>query len=127
MSDKNIQRILFTVFTVFFFLNLSGQLVELPFHLNFNIDYRRVGKQFINDANTKEYKQYQLVHAKLKYEYKDPDRIFGFKIYTEVKNIFDLKHASMILVNAPSFGGRAPRYYYPGLPRMIFFGVSVEV
>ncbi len=43
-----------------------------------------------------------------------------------VNNLFDAKYAGMILVNAPSFGGSEPRYYYPGLPRNFYFSLSVS-
>ena len=31
----------------------------------------------------------------------------------------------MVLVNAGSFGGRAPRYYYPGAPRNYYGGIRL--
>jgi len=41
-----------------------------------------------------------------------------------INNLFDAKYAGMILVNAPSFGGNEPRYYYPGLPRHYYFSLT---
>jgi len=51
---------------------------------------------------------------------------FNLDIYGGIQNLFDVKYASMILVNAPSFGGRPPRYYYPGLPVNYYAGVSAS-
>ena len=33
----------------------------------------------------------------------------------------------MILINAPAFGGRPPRYYYPGTPRYYYLGIALEL
>jgi iron complex outermembrane receptor protein len=51
---------------------------------------------------------------------------FDLDVYGGIQNLFDVKYASMILVNAPSFGGRPPRYYYPGLPINYYAGLSVS-
>lgn len=37
-------------------------------------------------------------------------------LVAEIENLFDINYSSMVAVNASSFGGNAPRYYYPGLP-----------
>ena len=42
-----------------------------------------------------------------------------------INNIMNEKYASMILINASSFGGRPPRYYYPGLSRHFYFGIRL--
>jgi iron complex outermembrane receptor protein len=47
-------------------------------------------------------------------------------LYFGINNLFDTTYASMILINAGSFGGSQPRYYYPGLPRNIFGGVKIN-
>jgi len=47
-------------------------------------------------------------------------------VYAGIHNVTDANYASMILINAPSFGGEPPRYYYPGVPRNYFGGVSVS-
>jgi iron complex outermembrane recepter protein len=43
-----------------------------------------------------------------------------------VNNLFDEHYASMILINAPSFAGRDPRYYYPALPRNLALSVRLR-
>ena len=45
------------------------------------------------------------------------------KFYGGIRNLFDAHYASMILINAPSFGGQPPRYYYPGTPRYFYLGL----
>ena len=51
---------------------------------------------------------------------------FLLELYGGINNAFDEKYASMILINAGSFGGRAPRYFYPGLPRNYYGGISLK-
>ena len=51
----------------------------------------------------------------------------NLNIITGVKNLFDEKYASMILINAKGFGGKKPRYYYPGLPRNYFISLNIKV
>lgn len=46
--------------------------------------------------------------------------------YVAVQNALDEQYASMILINATGFGGAAPRYYYPGLPRNFYAGIRLE-
>ncbi|HKK74525.1 MAG TPA: TonB-dependent receptor [Saprospiraceae bacterium] len=56
---------------------------------------------------------------KMLFDFLNIDAYFG------VNNISDEKYASMILINAASFGGSAPRYYYPGRPRNIYGGLRL--
>jgi len=51
---------------------------------------------------------------------------FRFDVFCIVNNIFDEKYASQILINASSFGGNEPRYYYPGLPRNYYLGGGIK-
>jgi iron complex outermembrane receptor protein len=84
------------------------------------------GAQWMNDNNDEKYEAYQLLHLQLQWNINPVSIPFGFKIYGGIRNIFDRHFASMILVNAPSFGGRAPRYYYPGMPRYFFLGLRIN-
>jgi iron complex outermembrane receptor protein len=53
-------------------------------------------------------------------QYQGNKGAFTMELKAGVQNIFDVHYASMLAVNAPSFGGRAPRYYYPGNPRNFY-------
>ncbi|TVR39246.1 MAG: TonB-dependent receptor [Bacteroidia bacterium] len=77
---------------------------------------RHVGRMAMNDANTRFYGSYALFDIRVGYRIAEASR-WATDISLMAENIFDRHHASMILVNAPSFGGSQPRYYYPGLPR----------
>lgn len=83
------------------------------------------GNQYMNDANTEVYDGHLLANARVSYRI-DPKKLpFGIRFSGGINNLLNTSYASMILVNAPSFGGNAPRYYYPGLPRNVFVGVSI--
>ena len=84
------------------------------------------GKQFLNDSNSALFNGYSV--SNLKFLYKT-----GFwqglnaNVYFAINNIFNEKYASMILVNAPSFGFAKPRYYYPAMPLNMQFGVNLRL
>jgi iron complex outermembrane receptor protein len=81
------------------------------------------GRQWMNDANTLDYGGHFLVHTFLIWKFSPPWLPFGMELTGGVKNIFNADFASMILVNAPSFGANPPRYYYPGWPRQFHAGI----
>lgn len=90
-----------------------------------NLNYRFSGSQYMNDSNTEMYEGFQVLSGKVGWIYNSGKR-YLMDIYFGVENIFDKKYASMILINAPPFGGAAPRYYYPGLPRYFYGGVKIS-
>lgn len=90
----------------------------------FNIKNQYTGKQYLDDGNTGSYSSYHLVYLKAGYK-KKMKGYQSIAFYVGINNAFDEKYASMILVNAPSFGAAAPRYYYPGKPRYYFGGISL--
>jgi iron complex outermembrane receptor protein len=93
--------------------------------LKASIHYLYTGSQWMNDANTQLYPGYQLVHFQFTWIL-EPERLpLTLEFYGGIRNLFDQHYATMILVNAPSFGGSAPRYYYPGLPREFYVGLRM--
>ncbi len=85
-------------------------------HLSAVAEWTHTGNQYLNDANTVKYDGHDLFHLKGSYSIKSGTR-WSWKLQAGIHNLLDAHYASMVLVNAPSFGGRAPRYYYPGMPR----------
>ncbi|MFA6401366.1 MAG: TonB-dependent receptor [Salinivirgaceae bacterium] len=77
------------------------------------------GSQYLNDANSEQYPSYFLSHMKMGYRTKTT-KLVDYGISAGIKNVFNQQYASMLLVNAPSPGGSAPRYYYPGEPRSFY-------
>ena len=111
---------------------IPAQVVNARFNssymdrLEWNIGSVYSGMQFMNDANTQTYKGHFLFNTRISYLLKLERTPFNVLLNGGINNLFNTSHASMILVNAPSFGGSAPRYYYPGLPRYAFIGFSLE-
>ncbi|MFT3739306.1 MAG: TonB-dependent receptor [Breznakibacter sp.] len=89
------------------------------------VDVSGWGKQWFNDANSVHANQWITANTKV-------CKQVGLKrmsitLHLGVQNIFDQKYASMILVNAPSFSGSLPRYYYPAMPRYASGGLMVSL
>lgn len=93
--------------------------------LYFYSDYSYVGEIPLNDQNSAFSEAYGVLHAKGGYK-TEIGQHFTIDISFGVNNITDEKYASMVLVNAVGFGGAAPRYYYPGLPRNYYGSVMVS-
>ena len=89
------------------------------------ISFQNIGKIPINDANelfTDAYSVIDFSLSKIIYL-----KNFDINISTGVKNLFNKKYASGIVINARGFGGRDPRYYYPGLPRNYFISLNLSI
>lgn len=88
--------------------------------------WRYVGSMVMNDANSRHTQSYHTTDITAGYT----STLFGqvhFDLFFQIRNLLDKKYASMILVNAPSFGGAQPRYYYPGLPRHFAVGLKAAL
>ena len=81
-----------------------------------NLNLMYVDEMPMRDDNSIFSEAYTVSSMKIGYQ-----RSFGkhwaMDLSLGINNLFDEKYASMISINAGSFGGNAPRYYYPGLPR----------
>lgn len=91
-----------------------------------NIVYRFVDAMPLRDDNSIYSDAYQLVDLKLGYKYLFASR-WSLEAFVGINNIFNEKYASMLLINAGSFGNNAPRYYYPGLPRNFYAGIKISL
>ncbi len=89
-----------------------------------NINFLYVSSMPMRDDNSSYSDAYSLLNLKFGYQ-KQVSNLFSFKVFGGINNLWDESYASMILVNASSFGGRAPRYYYPGLPRHYYGGFGL--
>ena len=86
---------------------------------------QNVGKIPMNDSNELFSDAYSVINFKI-------SKLFSFKnfdmnISSGINNLFDKKYASGIVINARGFGGREPRYYYPGLPRNYFISLTFSL
>ncbi|MEP1094563.1 MAG: TonB-dependent receptor, partial [Cyclobacteriaceae bacterium] len=100
---------------------------DLRYEVNWfftGINYQFVDQIPITDDNSVFSDNYQLVNL-----HAGTDLSFGEKLSVDVvvrlNNVLDEKYASMLSINANSFGGNEPRYYYPGLP--LNFQTSVSI
>jgi len=101
---------------------LSGQLGPV----GIDLQYRYTGRQWMDDRNEELYGGYHLVHLRMDWTIELPGSPLEIDVNGGIRNLFNTRYASMILVNAPSFGGSPPRPYYPGLPRQFFGGVAIR-
>ncbi|MEL6942268.1 MAG: TonB-dependent receptor, partial [Bacteroidota bacterium] len=89
-----------------------------------NINYQFVDAMPLRDDNSVYSEAYNLVNLKLGYRL-GLGKSWQVDFSGGINNIFNEQYASMILINAGSFGGRAPRYYYPGLPINFYGGINI--
>ena len=94
----------------------------------FSLVYKHIftGQQWMDDSNDKLYGAYNLDHLQLGWSAGLAAGI-RLRFYGGIRNILNTQYASMILINAPAFGGRPPRYYYPGTPRYYYLGIALEL
>lgn len=89
------------------------------------LEARVMGRQYLTDDNSLSYPAHFVVNAGIS------RAIFlgrlSLRMYLGVKNILDARYPSMVLVNAPAFGGSAPRYYYPAAARNFFIGLVADL
>ncbi|MDX1667670.1 MAG: TonB-dependent receptor, partial [Saprospiraceae bacterium] len=101
----------------------GGLDLQLDNGLYGHLTYRFVDALPITDDNTVFSDAYQLMRLKVGY-----NRAVGkwrVDAHLGIDNLWDEKYSSMFQINAAGFGGSAPRYYYPGLPRNYFGGIKL--
>ncbi len=94
--------------------------------LGISLHYQFFGKQWMDDLNSELYEGHQLLHLQASWKIGFKNSPFHVQLNGGIRNILNSRYASMILVNAPSFGGNAARYYYPGNPRQFHLGASLH-
>jgi len=90
-----------------------------------NFNFQWVDEIPITDDNSIFSNSYSLVNLKIGYKTMLGTKL-TFNLFGGINNLFDEKYASMLLINASSFGGASPRYFYPGLPRNYYSGLSIK-
>jgi len=105
--------------------NLDLQTIFLK-RFQLNAIYTYTGQQFMNDENSKRTNAWQTINLRAGYTVQISGK-YQIQCVASINNLFDEKYASMILINAPSFSGRPPRYYYPALPRNFLFTVKMRL
>ncbi len=134
--SSTFSRNLFTDFTddgnVFDGNELPGipeQSIQLQFAWNptpvieMFANFQYFSDQYLNDLNSLSYPAYFIADFKVSAQFAI-GRQGHLNLYAGVNNLSDTRYASMLVVNAIAFGNSEPRYYYPGLPRNIYFGLQ---
>lgn len=108
-----------------------------PHHLNVGLDYEHRGGIYgnvnfkylsafpIRDDNSIYSEPYSLLNTKIGWR-SGTGRHWQWDIFGGLNNVLNTDYASSVLINAGSFGGNAPRYYYPGLPLHWFAGAELS-
>jgi iron complex outermembrane receptor protein len=104
--------------------NLGVELDAAIKDFTVSVEHKYFDEQYLNDANTKHYSAYHKTNFKVSYTIKHKKT--NWKVYAGADNLFNTHYASMVLINAQSFGTSLPRYYYPGLPFNMYGGVKVK-
>ena len=94
-------------------------------NISLNLWHRYTGKMPVNDGNTSYSDAYGITNMEVKYAGKFNK--LKLELKGGIQNIFDIRYASMLAVNAPAFGNSLPRYYYPGNPRNYFVSVLIGI
>jgi iron complex outermembrane recepter protein len=89
------------------------------------LNSRTVGRMPMNDANSLQYPGYRVTNVTLGYNNRISQNLLA-DAYLVAGNVFNAHYASMILVNAPTFGNNPPRYYYPGHPLNFSAGIRLS-
>ncbi|MFV0593025.1 MAG: TonB-dependent receptor domain-containing protein [Draconibacterium sp.] len=103
-------------------MSASAQLNPVK-NISMNVWHQYNGEMPVNDANSEFSKAFGVTGLELKYLGKTGRLKLGIK--GGIQNVFDIHYASMLAVNAPSFNGVPPRYYYPGEPRNYYVTVLI--
>ncbi|WP_299118149.1 TonB-dependent receptor domain-containing protein [uncultured Winogradskyella sp.] len=90
-----------------------------------NINFQHVGRQPITDSNSLYSNSYNLTNIKVGFQ-KSFSKKLTLNIFYGLDNIFDEDYASQILINARSFAGSQPRYFYPGNPVNYYTGLNIN-
>ena len=89
------------------------------------LNYQYIGAMPIRDDNSVYSDSHQLVNLKAGYRTSIGSR-FQMDAFMGLNNVFNEKYASMLQINAGSFGNNAPRYYYPGEPLNYYAGLNLK-
>ncbi|MGB5170871.1 MAG: TonB-dependent receptor [Eudoraea sp.] len=101
-----------------------GLRLELFEYFYWNTTYQYVDGIPLTDANTLYSEPYNLLNTRMGYKKAISDHL-SFSIDFGINNIFNINYAQSVLINANSFGGAEPRYYYPGNDRNYYSSLGL--
>lgn len=90
-----------------------------------NLTHQFVDEIPLTDANSLNSEAYNIINLKVGYKTEiNPNLLLGLDF--GLNNIADTKYAQSVLINASSFGGSAPRYFYPGNDRNYYGSLKLS-
>lgn len=101
-----------------------GYQAEFWKQIGFQLHYLMIGRIPLRDDNSIYSSKYGLLNTSIQYK-KNWGKIY-LKVLAAANNVTDEHYSSMVLINASSFGSRAPRYYYPGTPINFSFKLKLS-
>ena len=90
-----------------------------------NVNYQFVDEIPITDANTLSSNAFSLFNTKIGYSTIIKNKL-TLGLNFGINNLLNEKYARSVLINAVGFGGREPRYFYPGDNRNFYGGFSIN-
>lgn len=103
----------------------TGIDIDTDFGLYGSVNFQYVGPIPITDSNSLFSDSYNLTNIKVGYRLPILKKL-ALNTFLGVDNVFDEVYASQILINARGFGGKAPRYFYPGNPINYYIGIHLN-
>lgn len=104
---------------------VSGLQTNFGNGLYWNTTYQFVDKISLRDEETLFSDSFSVINTRLGYK---TELLTGLILGLDfgVNNITNTKYAQSVLINASSFGGREPRYFYPGNDRNYFGSIKLN-
>ncbi|MDB4291990.1 TonB-dependent receptor [Maribacter sp.] len=91
----------------------GGLQINLFNDFYWNTTFQHVGAIPLTDANSLSSDAFNVMHTRMGYHKKLSSKfVLGLDI--GLNNLFDSVYAQSVLINTQGFGGREPRYFYPG-------------
>ncbi len=94
-------------------------------NITFTVNHQYVDEIPLTDANTLNSDSFNVFGLQLRYK-NSFSKKFNLGINFGLNNIFDTNYAQSVLINASSFGGAAPRYFYPGDGRNYYSSIRLN-
>ena len=89
-----------------------------------NTTHQYVGEIPLTDANSISSDAFNVFNSRFGYYSKLSEK-FSIGFDAGINNLLDATYAQSVLINAPSFGGNEPRYFYPGNDRNWYGGIRL--
>ncbi len=93
--------------------------------LNLHANYLAVSKIPVNDANSVYTNAYEVLDVKASYLWSIFQKL-EMQLSAGIDNILDTDYSASFVPNAVGFGNSEPRYFYPGMPRNFYAGISLK-